>query len=174
MLIRKIPIVPEIMRIETRTQVIDIQQIDNRRFMYNPAAAVLVLGQQFGKTKGLPASHAVELAAAGVIKDFDDFVRGWIGTGRSYPKGVIHFAPSVDKRNISLFERAFETLEMFKENGALGQTVIRGFGDCWEQPLSGIFTDLQEPEKKASVRGQLKKLPAGMAVRYKKENKQER
>ncbi len=38
----------------------------------------------------------------GITKDFDDFVRGWIGTGRNYPKGVIHFAPCVDSGNISL------------------------------------------------------------------------
>ena len=39
----KIPIVPEIMRIDTWTQAIDIQQIDNRRFMYNPDTGLLVL-----------------------------------------------------------------------------------------------------------------------------------
>ena len=62
-------------------------------------------------------------------KDFDDFVRGWIGTSRSYPEGIIHFAPCVDERNIKLFERAFDTLEMFRENGALAGTVIRGIGE---------------------------------------------
>ena len=100
--IEKIPIVPEIMRIDTRTQAIDMQQIDNRRFLFNTKTGVLVLGKQFGKTEGLPGSHAEELAAAGIIKDFDSFVRGWIGTGRNYPKGVIHFAPCVDSGNISL------------------------------------------------------------------------
>ena len=65
--IEKIPIVPEIMRIDTGTQAIDMQQIDNRRFLFNPKTGALVLGKQFGKTKGLPGSHAEELAAAGII-----------------------------------------------------------------------------------------------------------
>lgn len=115
MLIEKIPIVPEIMRIDTRTQAIDMQQIGNRRFLFNPKTGVLVLGRQYQETSLVNASHAVELADAGITKDFDDFVRGWIGTGRNYPKGVIHFAPCVDSGNISLFDRAFDTLEMFRE-----------------------------------------------------------
>ena len=39
----KISVIPEIMRIDTWTQAIDIQQIDNRRFMYNPDTGLLVL-----------------------------------------------------------------------------------------------------------------------------------
>ena len=93
------------------------------------------------------SSHANELADAGITKGYDDFVRGWIGTGGGYPKGVIHFAPCVDKRYVKLFKRAFDTLEMFRENGALAGTVIRGFGECWEQPLSDIFTDMRESEQ---------------------------
>ena len=80
MLIEKIPIVPEIMRIDTRTQAIDMQQIGNRRFLFNPKTGVLVLGRQYQETSLVNASHAVELADAGITKDFDDFVRGWIGT----------------------------------------------------------------------------------------------
>ena len=167
MLIEKIPIITDIMRIETKTQIINLQQIDNRRFMYNPITAELVLGRQYGKTKGLPASHAVELADAGIIKGFDDFVRGWIGTSRAYPKGVIHFAPCVDEKNITLFERAFETLKMFEKNGALAGTVIRGFGNCWEQPLSLILTGMQTKEQRPSVREQLKKQPEKKAARHK-------
>lgn len=110
--IEKIPIVPEIMRIDTRTQAIDMQQIDNRRFMFSPKTGVLVLGRQYKETSFVNASHAVELADAGITKGFDDFVRGWIGIGGDYPKGVIHFAPCVDSRNIPLFDRAFDTLEI--------------------------------------------------------------
>ena len=127
MLIEKIPIVPEIMRI-------DMQQIGNRRFLFNPKTGVLVLGRQYQETSLVNASHAVELADAGITKDFDDFVRGWIGTGRNYPKGVIHFAPCVDSGNISLFDRAFDTLEMFRENGALAGTVVRGLGAGGNSP----------------------------------------
>lgn len=170
----KITITKEIMRVDTRRQTIDMQQIYNRRFLYNPKTTVLVLGRQYGRTKGLPASHAEELAGAGITKNFDDFVRGWIGTGRRYPEGIIHFAPCVDERNIKLFDRAFDTLEMFRENGALAGTVIRGFENRWEQPLSDIFTDMREPGLKPSIREQLKKTPDGKAVRHKKENQQER
>lgn len=119
MRIEKTAITKELMRIDTRRQVIDIQQIDNRRFMYNPKTGILVLGYQYAATSTMVSSHANELADAGITKGYDDFVRGWIGTGGGYPKGVIHFAPCVDKRNITLFDRAFDTLKMFQENGAL-------------------------------------------------------
>ena len=76
------------MRIDTRTQAIDMQQIDNRRFLYNPDTGVLVLGRQYAAASLTDSSHAVELADAGITKDFDDFVRGWIGTGGNYPYGV--------------------------------------------------------------------------------------
>ena len=174
MLIEKIPIVPQIMRINTGTQRIDMQHIDNRRFLFNPKTGLLILGRQYKETSFVNSSHATELADAGITKDFDDFVRGWIGTGGDYPKGVIHFAPCVDSKNISLFNQAFDTLEMFRENGALAGTVVRGFGSRWEQPLFAILTDLQKEEQKPSLRQQLKKMPEGKAVRHRKENQQQR
>lgn len=132
MRIEKTAITKELMRIDARRQIIDIQQIDNRRFMYNPKTGILVLGYQYAATSTMVSSHANELADAGITKGYDDFVRGWIGTGGDYPKGVIHFAPCVDKRNITLFDRAFDTLKMFQESGALAGTMIRGFGERWE------------------------------------------
>ena len=135
MQIKDIAITKEIMRIDTRTQAIDMQQIDNRRFLYNPDTGVLVLGRQYAAASLTDSSHAVELADAGITKDFDDFVRGWIGTGGNYPYGVIHFAPNVDERCADLFDRAYSTLEMFRENGALADTVLRGFGNRWERPI---------------------------------------
>lgn len=174
MLIEKIPITADIMRIDTRTQAVDMQQIDNRRFMFHPDTGILVLGRQYAVTSLLNSSHAVELADAGITKGFDDFVRGWIGTGGKYPKGVIHFSPCVDERNTKLFDRAFDTLEMFRENGALSGTVVRGFGARWEQPLSAILPDLWRQEQKPSVKEQLKKTPEGKTVRHKKVNQQER
>ena len=146
---RQKEITKELMRIDTRRQMINIQQIDNRRFMYNPKTSILVLGYQYENTHTVISSHANELAEAGITKGFDDFVRGWIGISEEYPKGVIHFAPCVDKRNVKLFNRAFDTLEMFQENGALTGTVIRGFGECWEQPLSNIFTNMRESKQKS-------------------------
>ena len=170
----KIPVVPEIMRIDTWTQAIDIQQIDNRRFMYNPDTGLLVLGRQYAVTSLLDSSHAGELAAAGITKDYDAFVRGWVGTGGDYPVGVIHFAPSVDARNIELFDRAFDTLKMFADNGIMYGTVIRGFGKEWEQPASAILTDMWQPAVKPSVRKQLKKQPEAKAIRQKTNHQQER
>ena len=174
MRIEKTAVTKELMRIDTRMQMIDMQQIDNRRFMYNPKIGILVLGYQYATTSTLISSHANELADAGITKGYDDFVRGWIGTGGDYPKGVIHFAPCVDERNIKLFNQAFDTLEMFKENGALEGTVVRGFGERWEQPLSDIFTDMREPGQKSSVCRQLKKQPEAKAGRQKLNYQQER
>lgn len=155
----KIPVVRGIMTVDTSAQAIDMQEIQNRRFMFNPKTKTLVLGHQYGKTKGLPGSHAEELAKAGITQGFDDFTRGWVGTGRDYPHGVIHFAPSVDARHPVLFDRAFDTLEMFKANGARDMTLVRGFGAVWEQPLSAILPPQREAEKKPSVRAQLQNKP---------------
>ena len=47
MQIKDIAITKEIMRIDTRTQAIDMQQIDNRRFLYNPDTGVLVFVRQY-------------------------------------------------------------------------------------------------------------------------------
>lgn len=44
MRIEKTAVTKELMRIDTRMQMIDMQQIDNRRFMYNPKIGILVLG----------------------------------------------------------------------------------------------------------------------------------
>lgn len=165
----KTAIMPEIMRIDTVGQAIDMQQIDNRRFMFNPDTGVLVLGRQYADTGIINSNHAQELADAGITKDYDGFVRGWIGAGGEYPYGVIHFAPSVDERNITLFERAFDTLEMFARNGGLAPTVIRGFGNRWEQPFCAILPGLKEPEKKPSVREQLKRKPEGRKNRKPKQ-----
>ena len=88
MLIEKIPITADIMRIDTGTQTVDMQQIDNRRFMFDPDTGILVLGRQYAETNLVNSSHAAELAGAGITKNFDHFIRGWIGTGGDYPKAV--------------------------------------------------------------------------------------
>lgn len=134
------PVVPAMMKLDVAVQAFDMQDISNRRFMYNPKTGILIFGRQYGKTRGLPGSHADDLAQAGIKNGFDDFVRGWVGTGKNYPAGIIHFAPNVDAQNISLFNRAFDTLEMFQRNGALPDTVVRGFGRQWEQALSEVLS----------------------------------
>ncbi|EFE14140.1 hypothetical protein LK436_01515 [Clostridium sp. M62/1] len=86
------------MKLDVAVQAFDMQDISNRRFMYNPKTGILVLGQQYGKTRGLPGSHTDDLAQAGIKNGFDDFVRGWVGTGKNYPAGIIHFAPPQCRR----------------------------------------------------------------------------
>lgn len=169
-----IPIIQDIMRIDTRVQAVDMQKIDNRRFMYDPDTGILVLGRQYAVTSTSVSSHAAELAGAGITKDYDAFVRGWIGTGGHYPVGVIHFVPCVDERDMALFDRAFDTLEMFADNGMMFGTVIRGFGREWEQPASVILTDMWQSAVKPSVRRQLREHPGAGAGRKKTRNQQER
>ena len=117
-----------------------MQAIQNRRFMFSPQTGELILGKQY-RGSALVKSHAEEHGESGAKAPFDSFIRGWIGTGRSYKDGVIHFAPAIDAHNTEQFDRAFSVLEMFSQNGANGKTVIRGFGDVWEQPLSDLVPE---------------------------------
>lgn len=87
MLIEKIPIVPEIMRIDTRTQAIDMQQIGNRRFLFNPKTGVLVLGRQYQETSLVNASHAVELAMRESQKILTILCGAGSGPAGTIPKG---------------------------------------------------------------------------------------
>lgn len=153
--IEKITVVKEVMKIDTRKQRIDIQKIENRRFMYHPETGILVLGKDSVKVN--LSSHAKELADAGITEGYDCYIRGWIGTGRNYPVGVIHFAPNVNEKNVRLFDRAFATLEMFVDNGAASGTIVRGFGNKWEQPMSDLFPDAGQLADKPSIRNSLKK-----------------
>lgn len=138
------------MLIDTGQTAFDMRQIENRRFMYSPQSGELILGRQY-KGSQLYASHAEEHDKSGAKAPYDSFIRGWVGAGRQYPHGVIHFAPNVESANVEQFEKAFSTLEMFKENGAEGQTVIRGFGNTWEQPLSNIIPDQERSERVSEV-----------------------
>ena len=112
------------MLIDTGRTAFDMRQIENRRFMFSPQSGELILGRQY-KGSQLYASHAEEHGKSGAKAPYDSFIRGWVGAGRQYPHGVIHFAPNVESANVEQFERAFSTLEMFRENGAEGQTVIQ-------------------------------------------------
>lgn len=88
-----VPVVPAMMKLDVAVQAFDMQDISNRRFMYNPKTGILILGQQYGKIRGLPGSHAEDLAQAGIKNGFDDFVRGWVGTGKNYPAGSFILPP---------------------------------------------------------------------------------
>ena len=137
------------MLLDTRSMSFDMREIDNRRFMFSPQAGELILGRQY-RGGQLYKSHAEEHFDSGAKAPFDSFIRGWIGTGRDYPDGVIHFAPNIGTDNITAFDNAFSTLQMFSENGAAGDTVVRGFGRKWEQPLQDIITPTKERSKTVS------------------------
>lgn len=137
--IEKIEITDSLMTIDTRRFSFDMQQIENRRFMYQPETGELILGYQF-HSKQLVSSHAEEYTASYSKAAFDSFIRGWIGTGKEYMDGVIHFAPNIPRESIEAFEKAFDTLEMFGANGAKEKTVVRGFGSVWEQPFNNLIS----------------------------------
>lgn len=104
------------------------------------------MGKQY-KGGALQSSHAEEHGKSGATAPYDSFIRGWIGTGRDYPESVIHFAPNIPRDDAAMFDMAFSTLEMFRENGATGDTVVRAFGAEWEQPLSNIISDLERSNR---------------------------
>ena len=138
-----------LMLLDTRSMSFDMREIDNRRFMFSPQAGELILGRQY-RGGQLYKSHAEEHFDSGAKAPFDSFIRGWIGTGRDYPDGVIHFSPNIGADNITAFDNAFSTLQMLSENGAAGDTVVRGFGRKWEQPLKDIITPTKERSKTVS------------------------
>ena len=143
---QNIPITDALLLIDTHNDGFDMQQIKNRRFMFSPQTGELILGKQY-RGRQLYKSHAEEHAESGATAPFDSFIRGWIGVGKDYPQGVIHFAPHIENRNAELFDRAFDTLEVFVRNGAKGDTVIRGFGNQWEQPLQNIIPISERSER---------------------------
>ena len=160
---REARIIQNRMLIDTKNQRFDMQQIDNRRFMFNPQTGILLLGMQYKPSGKIYGSHAEDLSNARIHSGYDDYVRGWVGTGKEYPHGVIHFAPNVDDRNTALFDRAFKALDMFSQNGAEAQTVVRALGKRWEQPLFSVLTSL---ETKPSIYEQLKQKPEQQSIRH--------
>lgn len=127
-----------------------MRQVQNRRFMYQPQTGTLILGYQY-KGGGVVSSHADEHDKSGATEPYDSFIRGWIGTGRQYPNGVIHFAPAIPPDNAAAFDKAFSVLQMFSENGANANTVVRGFGSVWEQPISNFISPNEERSDKKSM-----------------------
>ncbi len=159
------------MVIHTGRENICIRDISNRRFMFDPQKEILVLGRQYHQRKNIVSSHAQELADAGITDQYDSFLRGWVGTSKRDPYGVIHFAPHIPTNNVALFERGFDTLQMFAENGASSQTLIRGFGRQWEQPLAAILPDMVP---KCSVIEQLKQTAPSQEKKNLQPKQQER
>ena len=131
------------MLLDTHRATFNIQQIQNRRFMFQPETGTLILGYQY-KGNRLASSHAEEHFDSGTKEPFDSFIRGWVGTGKDYKNGIIHFAPNIDSSNAEIFDKAFSVLEMFRANNANGNTIVRGFGSAWEQPLENILPERSE------------------------------
>jgi len=137
--IEKIVITGENMRLDTTKSSFDMQEIENRRFMFNPQTGTHILVFQHYGVK-LISSHAEEHGKMGIDEPFDNFVRGWVGVGREYKSGVIHFTPPLPQNSPNAIDKGFTTLEMFVRNGADENTIIRGFPGEWEQPLSKIIS----------------------------------
>lgn len=125
-----------LMVINVKREIIDILQIANRRFMYNPQAGILILGDEmYGKS--ICSSHAQEFHASKAEGRFDDYLRGWIGVSRNYPHGIIHFAPAV---SMEQFDKGFDALQMFtKLEGINGDTMVRGFCSQPEKKMSDLL-----------------------------------
>ncbi len=126
--------------IDAARQTFDLREIDNRRFLYNPDTRVLIFGEQAAIRGDASGSHLEDHGNSGVYEPFDSFIRGWAGTGEAYQHGVIHFTPKISETDTELLTGANNTLQMFRENGADGDTLVRGFGSVREQALSEILS----------------------------------
>ena len=104
--------------------------------MYDPQTGILLLGDEtYGKS--IRSSHAQEFHDSQAGGRFDDYLRGWVGTSRQYPRGIVHFAPAV---SMEQFDRGVDTLLMFARlEGINGDTVVRGFCNLPETRLGGIL-----------------------------------
>ena len=134
----KLSIKNDVMLIDTKRQIIDMLDITNRRFMYHPKSGELILGVQY-KDEIWSTSHAGEHGDSGSRQPFDEFVRGWVGCSGVYNNGIIHFAPPIHTEFINQFEDGYSTIKMFLNNGANGETKIRGFGTQSEFKIKKIF-----------------------------------
>lgn len=125
-----------LMVINVRREIIDVLRITNRCFMYDPQTGILLLGDEiYGKS--IRSSHAQEFHESKAGGSFDDYLRGWIGTSRQYPRGIVHFAPAV---SMEQFDRGFDTLQMFARlEGINGDTIVRGFCNQPEIRLGEIL-----------------------------------
>ncbi len=113
---------------------VDLKDIGNRRFMFNPNTLTLFLGDE-GRTD--TSSHAQELSETGITENYDDFVRGWIGYGGRYTHGIIHFAPGICE---TTFDKGYDTLVAFADQiGIDGKTQVRNFVKYDECPICSLL-----------------------------------
>ena len=134
---------------DLRQATLDLMSIENRRFMYH-GSGILILGSEdmVNSSHGLFKSHAEEYGEVserfGVrLPPYDEFARGWIGVGGSYPNGIIHFAPHIVSTHIPYFNTAFDFIESAVKNGFSGHSILRGFCEPWEQPLSNVLPEVE-------------------------------
>lgn len=146
-----------VMQIDTKAQRFDMQDIQNRHFMYNPKTGTLLLWQQY-KGHEQYFSEPERLKKSGIAEPPEQFVSGWVGTHtRDYKDGVIHFAPNITAANKKLFKKGLSALRMFQKNGANENTLVRGCGREWEQPLAKVLeAPARDVGQKPSVVDQLK------------------
>ena len=125
-----------LMVINIKQEIIDILQIANRRFMYNPKIGILILGDEmYGKN--ICSSHSQEFYVSKADGHFDDYLRGWIGVSKSYPHGIVHFAPAV---SMEQFDCGFDALQMFARlEGVNEDTIVRGFCTMPEQRMGDLL-----------------------------------
>ena len=124
------------MTINVKTEIINILQIENRRFMYNPHIGILILGDEiYGES--ILSSHSQEFYQSKAGGCFDDYLRGWIGTSIIYPHGIIHFSPAIGKTQ---FDRGVDTLQMFTNlRGVSHNTIVRGFCNLPEEKIGELL-----------------------------------
>lgn len=123
-----------------RLEQVDLKNVGNRRFMYNPKTGTLLLGDEdrIRNRRGHDGSHAEEFNDAGIKENFDDFVRGWIGyNSRQYRHGIIHFAPNISE---ATFDRGFDTLTAFASQLRIdGKTRVLNFLKFGEQAMGDLL-----------------------------------
>lgn len=128
----KTPLEPGVMLLHDEP--FDLKDIKNRRFMFNPTTGEMVLG---GERREKGFSHAEEHRESGAVGQFDDFIRGWVGTSKEYPSGVVHFAPPIEEKYFrehpDYADEVMKTLEFLAHNGATKNTVLRSVPGAREQ-----------------------------------------
>ena len=117
---------------------VDLHNIKNRRFMFNPNTGTFFLGKEDRLRKKHDGSHSEEFHDAAIQENFDDFVRGWIGYNKSdYKHGIIHFAPNICE---ATFGEGYDTLVMFASQlGIDAKTQVRGFIRYGEQLMKDLL-----------------------------------
>lgn len=134
--------------LNTRTETFDINDIQNRRFMYSRKHHTLLLGDsESGLT--ITGSHAEEFKNSKAPGSFDDYIRGWIGYNESnYKSGIIHFAPEINNHSLHEGISCLDYFLMAKGIGA--DTAIRGFKNIPETKMKDIMPSVFV-EKKSNI-----------------------